>query len=85
MNNSISLNISNNTEIINIYNTSTILSVSEYTEVINIYNTSTILSISEYVDNINVEVKSYTNLWIAFQILLDFLDRSGVGDIFNIG
>jgi len=66
-------------------NNSISLNVSNNTEVINIYNTSTILSISEYVDNINVEVKSYTNLWIAFQILLDFLDRSGVGDIFNIG
>ena len=66
-------------------NNSISLNVSNNTEVINIYNTSTILSISEYVDNINVEVKSYTNLWVAFQILLDFLDRSGVGDIFNIG
>jgi hypothetical protein len=66
-------------------NNSISLNVSNNTEVINIYNTSTILSISEYVDNINVEVKSYTSLWIVFQILLDFLDRSGVGDIFNIG
>jgi len=66
-------------------NNSISLNISNNTEVINIYNTSTILSVSEYMDSINVEVKSYTNLWIAFQILLDFLDRSGVGDIFNIG
>lgn len=85
MNNYPSLHIQEYSTILNVENLLTKLKKSDYSTYLNIEDDSDYLLIDNESDIINIDIKCFNAKWVGFKILLDFLERSGVADIFNIG
>lgn len=85
MNNYTSLHIQEYSTILNVEHLLSKLKKSEYSTCLNIEDDSNYLIVGSESNIINIDIKCFNAKWVGFKILLDFLERSGVADIFNIG
>lgn len=85
MNNPLALNISEYATKVNVDTIIPKIDATDYSTIINIDDKSQYLQFGNHTLVLNVEIKAYNAKWVGFYILMDFLERSGVADVFNVG